>query len=295
MGAVAALVLVVIALPGCGSGRSAGDRFSVVTTTPVLAALARSVAGEVTDVRSIMRAGTDPHGYQPSARDRRAMLEAGLLVVNGGNLEEGLLDVIDEATREGVPTLTALNAVNPVRDANDDLDPHFWHDPQQAAAVVRSLASLLAQLDPDRAASYERNAGTSIADLDRLGAEVEAVLAPVPPARRLLVTNHDAYRYFARRFDLQVVGTIIQGRSTQAAPSAAHLAGLAQAMRDQRICVVFAEESGSTAWAESLAREVGAATAVVRLYAGTLPDDGSYDTMVRDNATRIVTALGRCS
>jgi zinc/manganese transport system substrate-binding protein len=135
--------------------------------------------------------------------------------------------------------------------------------------------------------------------LTGLGHEVEALLAPVPRAQRLLVTNHDAFRYFADRFDLEVVGTILPGRSTDVAPSAARLAELVRVMRDRDICVVFANVEDSTSLAEALAREVGGDVEVVSLFAATLPnggdDLGGYELMVRENASRIATALARCA
>lgn len=279
---------------GCAAGRSGGGRLSVVATTPVLAALARSVTAGVATVDSVMPAGSDPHGFVPSARDRQKMLEAGLLVTNGAGLEQGLRDVIDQASSDGVSTLVAVDSVHVVRDSDGGVDPHFWQDPEAAAEFVRSLAARLARLDPSHAAIYRDNAARKVADLKALTSQVEAILAQVPVGRRLLVSNHDAYRYFAQRFDLTVVGSIIAGRSTQATPSAAHLADLAQTMRSQGICVVFAEESESAVWAQALAETVGPGTQVVKLYAATLPA-GGYDAMIRQNATRIADALARCA
>jgi zinc/manganese transport system substrate-binding protein len=265
---------------------------SVGATTSVLAALVQGVTGDLVSVTSLIPAGTDPHAYQPSARERRRILETDLLVVNGADLEEALLAVTDEAVREGVPALVAMDAVEPLRYPDGELDPHFWHDPQQAAAVVLAIGERLGELDPGNASVYRDRAARFRADLDHLTAEVAAMFAPLPAARRLLVTNHDAYRYFAARFGFEVLGTIVPGRSTEARPSPAHLAELAAVIRERGVCAVFAEEEGSTALADSLAGEAGPDVVVVRLFAGTLPD--GYEDLLRENAARVAAALASC-
>lgn len=289
---MALLFLGTLAAGACNGGDRDGERLSVVTTTPVLAALVQGVTGEAVSVTSLIPGGSDPHAYQPSARQRRDMLNADLLVVNGADLEEGLLDVIDETAGEGVPVLVAMEAVEALRYPNGDLDPHFWHDPQQARAVVLAVGERLADIDPADAGVFREAAVRSSADLDGLAGELSALVAALPAERRVLVTNHDAYRYFAARFGFEVLGTIVPGRSTEAVPSPAHLAGLAAAMRERKVCAVFAEEEGSTALAETLAREAGSGVAVATLFAGTLPD--GYETLLRENTARITAALGAC-
>lgn len=201
--------------------------------------------------------------------------------------------VSPQAARDGVATEVALQAVDALHYANGELDPHFWQDPVQAAAVAAAVGRRLAGLDPAHAEAYRRAAAAFGVRLARLTKEATAIYASVPRGRRALVSNHDAYRYLARRFGFDVLGSIVPGRSTAAVPSPSHLADLAAAMRQRGACVVFTEEGGSSALAASLAREVGPGVAVVALYAGTLPE-GGYPAMVRANAERITNALERC-
>jgi len=293
---VTLLLLVVLAAGACGggdgNGEGNGEGLSVMATTPVLAALVQGVTGDVASVASVIPAGTDPHAYQASARERSRMLQADLLVVNGADLEEGLLDVIDETAKDGVPVLVAMDAVEARRYPGGELDPHFWHDPEQAGAVVVAIGDRMADLDPVNAGGYREAAASFSVDLDRLTGEISAMFAALRPQRRLLVTNHDAYRYFTARFGFEVLGTILPGRSTDAVPSPAHLAGLAASMRERKVCAVFAEEEESTSLAEALAREVGPDVAVVTLFAGTLPD--GYEDLLRENAACIAGTLARC-
>lgn len=294
---VAAVALGVALIAGsitsCGSQRAGARGLVVVTTTAILAALVRPVLGDRGSVVSLIPAGDDPHGYQPSARDRRRVADADLLVINGGGLEEGLTSMTDQAAHDGVATEVALRAVDALRYTNGDLDPHFWQDPNQSAAVVAAVGQRLRRLDPSHAGAYRQAALAFEARLSRLAKEAKAVYASLPERRRVLVSNHDAYRYLAHRFGFEVLGSIVPGRSTAAAPSPRHLADLAAAMRRQGVCAVFTEEGGSTDLAIALAHEVGPRVAVVPLFAGVLPR-GGYPALVRDNAERIVHALEHC-
>jgi zinc/manganese transport system substrate-binding protein len=290
--AVAVLLVATMLASACGDSAANDDKLSVVATTPILAALAQRVTGDAASVTSLIPGGTDPHAYEASAQERRRIVGADLLVVNGADLEEGLVTVLDEATGEGVPTFIAMDAVDPLRYATGEPDPHFWHDPRQTAAVATAMADTLAEVDADNADAYQGGAARFREDLDELAEEVEAILQPLATEQRLLVTNHDAYQYFAARFGFEVLGTIVPGRSTEATPSPTRIAELAALTRDRDVCAVFAEEEGSTAVAESLATEAGPDVEVVTLFAGTLPD--GYEDLLRENATRFADALSRC-
>ena len=130
--------------------------------------------------------------------------------------------------------------------------------------------------------------------LEALDAEVEALVATVPPDDRLLVTNHEVFGYFADRYDFEVVGAIIPGGSTLAEPSAAELADLVRQIDERGVPAMFAETSSPTRLAEALAAE-GADVEVVELYSESLGEPGSpgdtYLGMVRTNAERIAAAL----
>nr|MCU0281452.1 metal ABC transporter substrate-binding protein [Acidimicrobiia bacterium] len=128
-----------------------------------------------------------------------------------------------------------------------------------------------------------------------LDAEIEASLAAVPPEQRKLLTNHHALGYFADRYGFEVIGAIIPGGSTLAAPSPADLAELVDLLRQAGVRAIFAETTQSADLAEALAAELGGQVAVVSLYTGSLGEAGSgadtYIGMQRSNAERIAAAL----
>ena len=159
-----------------------------------------------------------------------------------------------------------------------------------AVAADGIVEFLIDTVDGIDAAALEANASTYVAALEALDAEVAELVAVVPDERRLLVTNHDAFGYFADRYDFEILGAIIPGGTTLAAASARDLAELASAIGELGVPAVFAETTTSSQLAETLASEVGD-VAVVELFSGSLGPSGfeadTYVAMVRTNAERI--------
>lgn len=301
MAATAALVGLLAACGGADGRDGAGDgRATVVVSTSILGDVVSNLVGDDADVEVVMPAGVDPHEFAPSARQVAAMREADLLVVNGLGFESGLVDTIDAAEADGVVVVTATDAIDPLPLAgageDGELDPHFFTDPVRMAAVAASLADqLAAHLDGLDSAAYRQRVGAYLQALADLDQEVATILDRVPDDRRILVTNHEVFGYFADRYGFEVLGAVIPGGSTLAEPSAAELATLAAEIAAADVPAVFAETSSPSRLADALAAE-GADVEVVELYSESLGPAGSdgatYLDMVRTNAERIADALG---
>jgi zinc/manganese transport system substrate-binding protein len=289
-------LLVALGLAGCGSDGSASGAAtpSIVVTTNILGDVVEQLVGDAAHVEVVMPPNADPHDFAASAQQANAMREADALVVNGLGFEQGLNDTIDAAAGDGVPVITATDAIDPLPLGEGD-DPHFFTDPTRMAAAVALIADRLAAEIPalgtpaaaQRIAAYQ-------GELEALDADVEQQLAPIPAADRLLVTNHEVFGYFADRYGFEVLGAIIPGGSTLAEPSAADLADLVALIEDHDVPAVFAETSSPARLAGALAAE-GADVEVVELYSESLGEPGSpgdtYLGMVRANAARIAAAL----
>ena len=171
-------------------------------------------------------------------------------------------------------------------------DPHFWFDPLRVKLAVNEITARLSVLDPDGADGYVANASEYNAQLDELDAWTLVQIATVPDSRRLLVTSHDSFGYFADRYGFEVVGVILS-TTTEAEPSADHLTELVEVVEKYNVPAVFGEATVSERLATSIAEETGAE--LVRLYSGSLGAEGSgaetYLDMVRTNVERIVRAL----
>ncbi len=283
------------------------DAPTIAVTTNILGDIVENVVGGQVAVEIIMPVGADPHDFQPSAQQVAAMGAASALIVNGGDFEEGLLDVIETAEDDGVLIFEALSAVQTLEFAGDDehgddehghegADPHFFTDPARAAEAAHDIADFLAEnIDGLDTVALAASADEYVAELEALDTEVEQMLASIDTANRVLITNHEVFGYFADRYDFEVVGTIIPATNTSDAASAQELADLAELIEHAGVSAIFADGSASDELAQTLAAEVGDVD-VVALFSESLgPADSNgatYIDMVRSNAERIAAALG---
>lgn len=313
-----------LALAGCagtspaatqaGSGTAAAEDGSVaiVATTSVLGDVVGRVVGDAASVETLMPPGSDPHSFEPSAQQLEALQDADLVVANGAGFEESLVGILETAESDGVPVFHATDHVELIafegdhgheeegeehaEEAGSD-DPHFFQDPSRMAEVVRALGADLAEasdaLTPEE---WTERADAYAAELDGLDRDIAEQMADIPADGRRLVTNHDAFGYFADRYDFEVVGTVIPGGTTLEDPSAADLEELAAAIQEEGVPAIFAENTATAALAEALSNEAGADVEVVELFSDSLGDEDSdgatYVDMLRTNAGRVADALG---
>ncbi len=193
------------ALAGCGPGgereRASGDRLRVVATTMQLQDFARQVGGARVEVTGILRPGAEPHEYEPTPSDADAVSEADVVVANGAGLDGWLDDLLANAGA-GAQRVTAVDGIELLPTGQEGLagDPHVWHDPERAKAMVDNVARGLARADPERRRAYGRAAERYKRRLDEMAARIRAGFEPIPPERRTLVKSHDSFRYFARAY-----------------------------------------------------------------------------------------------
>ncbi len=292
---VAAMTAALLALTGCAGG-AASDRPLVVVTTNILGDVVSHLVGDEAEVLTLMRPGADPHSFEISAAEAARMRSADLLVANGLGLEEGLQQHLDAASADGVDTFVAGDAVEVLpyssTDADGADDPHFWTDPAQMIAVVDALTPMLESVAgpavADHAAAYR-------AELETLDADMTAAFAAIPAERRALVTNHHVFGYLADRFGFRVIGAVIPGGTTLAAPSASDLADLVSAIDAAGVPTIFAESSSPDRLVRALADEADRRVEVTELFTESLTDAAGnapdYLTMMRVNTERIATGL----
>ncbi len=313
VGAAAALLSAACGSSDDTAGTAADDRPTLVVTTNILGDVVSNLVGDEFEVVTIMPVGTDPHDFQASAAQVAQIGEADVLIVNGADFEEGLLDVIESAEADGVPTYEAISAVEALDFADEDhadedhadededahdhegADPHFFTDPARMADAADGIVDfLVANVEGVDQAALESSAADYVAELRALDADVEATLDVIPAEHRVLVTNHEVFGYFADRYGFEIVGTVIPSGTTAGGADAQELARLAEVVRDEGVPAIFADTSSSDELAETLADEVGD-VAIVELYSETLGADDSdgptYVDMIRTNAGRIATAL----
>jgi ABC-type Zn uptake system ZnuABC Zn-binding protein ZnuA len=298
--APALLALAALIAAGCGASSSgAGGKLRVVATTTQLGDIARQIGGPDANVTQLLRPNTDPHSYEPRPDDVRATASAGLVVTSGDRLDHWMADVVEQSGT-GARTIDA-GAATTHHIAGDSsgpeaskYDPHWWHDPRNVREATSAIADAMAAADKAHAAGYRARAEAYDAKLARLDAGIATCIATIPASRRKLVTDHDAFNYFARRYGLTVVGAVIPSQTTQAQASAGDVAALVRTIRRERVQAVFPEASVNSRLAETIARQSGARSNL-ELYGDTLGPAGSrgatYLSMEQANADAIVKGL----
>jgi ABC-type Zn uptake system ZnuABC Zn-binding protein ZnuA len=222
--------------------------------------------------------------------------DASIVFTSGQNLDGWMEDVVDDAG--GDPAVVDLSTNLPDRvpgvargaDAAR-YDPHWWHDPVNVVAAVDTVQAALTRAEPSGRAGFARRARAYRAQLRRLDTGIRRCFAAVPRRERTLVTDHDAFNYFAKRYGVRVVGAVIPSQTTQAQPSAGELAELAEVIRRERVRAVFPEHSVNQRTARAIAREIGASSSY-ELYGDALGPEGSrgstYLGMEQANADAMV-------
>ncbi|HEX2232926.1 MAG TPA: metal ABC transporter substrate-binding protein [Thermoleophilaceae bacterium] len=284
--------LAVVIAAGCGDGGSGGQggKVEVVATTPVVADMARQVAGDRAEVHELLPRGADPHGYEPRPSDVRGLSRADLVVRSGGEIDDWLGDVLDSAG--GDPRVVTLMDSVPQRIEGD---PHWWQDPRNGIAAAGAIERALAAEDPRGRAGYAGRSRHYSDRLRRLDRSIAACVGRIPRPGRKLVTTHDALGYYARRYGLDVIGALIPSRSSRAQPSAREVERLVDQIERERVRTIFPESALSSRLERAIARESGAEVGGI-LYADTVGPDGSYLGSLRTNTEAIVAGLSgeRC-
>ncbi|MGK5683532.1 metal ABC transporter substrate-binding protein [Actinoplanes sp. URMC 104] len=319
---VAAAAATATVLAGCGDGgsdraaasaASAGTALAVVATTPEVADFVRNIGGSDVSVTQIIKPNVDPHDFEPTPADIKAIAEAKVVVKSGVGLEEWLDRTIEASGFRGAVIDSSQGVklreggheheegeehADEEEHAGQEHDPHIWHDPRNAKIMVANIEKGLAAADAARAGAFAKNLTAYASELDLLDAENEAAFAKVPAADRKLVTNHDAFGYYVDRYRLAFVGSVIPSLDTSAELSARQLTDLVAKIRATGTKAIFTESSLPPKSAESIARQAGVKVVGGEdaLYGDSLgapgTPEGTYLGAERHNTEVIVAALG---
>ena len=313
------LALVVALLTGCSNNDTdsntqdspAGDQavysgafpIKVLTTTGIVADLVREVGGKHVAVDQLMGAGVDPHLYKPTPKDVSRLSKAEVIVYSGLHLEAGMINVFDSQARKKLVYPVTRKAK---KDLESDLlkidggyhDPHVWFDPKIWSASVIAMGEEFARFDPAHAEDYRANAKRYSKEVQAVFADGKKLLKNIPKEQRVLISAHDAFSYFGRAFDLEVLA--IQGVSTDAEAGVRRINELVEFISTRRVPAVFTESTLSDDNIKSLIEGCRAAGHVVRpggeLYSDALGsadgDAGTYLKMVRHNIQTVAATLG---
>jgi ABC-type Zn uptake system ZnuABC Zn-binding protein ZnuA len=272
--AVSAVAVSAVALAACGSGGGAAGASGVVVvaTTTQVGDLARVVAGDRASVRQILRPNSDPHEYEPRPSDVRAVSGAAVVLRSGADIDDWLRGVLQSAG-SNARTISLIDGLR-TRTLDGAIDPHWWQNPRNAIIAIGRIRDALVAADPGGRGAYVANADAYAAGLRALDRRIAACVARVPRPERKLVTDHDALGYYADRYGIDVIGTVIPALSTQAQASAGEVARLVRTIRSAGVTTIFSESSVNPKLTRAIARDAGA-TVGPALYADSLGAAGT--------------------
>jgi ABC-type Zn uptake system ZnuABC Zn-binding protein ZnuA len=309
-----ALLLVTLWAAACGGATDSPQTpatgtgsLKVLVAETFLADIVQNVAGDAASVEALMPLGADPHAYELTPAGAVKVAKCDVLIVNGAGFEPTLDQILENIGENaevieasaGLVSRTAregeeVEQAGADEHHHDQGDPHFWLDPTLVVTYVENIRDGLSKADPANAATYAANAAAYSRSLEEIDTWIKQQVGVIPAERRLLVTNHESFGYFADRYGFTVVGTVVPSVGTGASPSAQQLARLIDTIKGTGIRAIFLETGSNPDLAEQVAAETGI-TVVTQLYTHSLTEAGgaapTYLDMMRVDTEAIVAAL----
>lgn len=291
---IISIFLLTFFIAGCNNRETpSSDKIVAVSSINIISDIVKNIGGDKVESISICGVGIDPHTYHPKPEDIRTISQSDITFINGFTLEHWMEEIIDNAGGER-PKITVTEGVNALTDEKGfgDPDPHAWFNVQNVKIYAQNIAKGLSELDPDNKDYYNANLENYIKQLDELDQWVKDQIATIPEGKRVLITSHDAFRYFGEAYGLEVYG--LQGLSTEAKVRTEDVTRIVDLIKSRGLRSIFIETSVNPKLLEQVSKETGAKVGGT-LYSDSIGDEGteggSYIGAVKSNVTTIVNAL----
>jgi len=280
------------------SGAQAADKIKVAASFSVLGDMVGRIGGDRVEVATFVGPNGDAHVYEPTPGDAKKLLDASVLVVNGLGLE-GWMSRLEKSSGFKGKVVTATTGIKTRQMEEEEkgktrkiTDPHAWQSLANGKVYVQNIRDGLIAADPAGKETYETNAKKYLADIDDLDKEVRASIAKLPPARRKIITTHDAFGYFGATYGMAFIAP--EGVSTESEASAKDVAKIIRQIKAEKIPAVFLENVTDHRLLDQIARETGAKLGGT-LYSDALSDAkgpaSTYLDMFRHNIATLAAAL----
>jgi ABC-type Zn uptake system ZnuABC Zn-binding protein ZnuA len=249
-------------------------KLKVVTTVAPHADLVREIAGDRVDLVQLIPDGVDSHTFEPRPSDARSLQQTDLIILNGLHLETPTQRLADANKRADTPYLLLGDSTISPSDwvfdfsfpaSQGDPNPHLWLNVAYARNYAALIAAQLAQMDPDNADYYQANYATLAARMDQLDQAIFQAVQALPENNRKLLTYHDSWAYFGRRYGMEVIGAIQPSDFSD--PSPREVTALIDQIRQYNLPAIFGSEVYPSKVLEVIGRETGAR------YVDSLRDD----------------------
>ena len=284
-----AVISIVAAGCGAGSGTEADGRPRVVATTTQAGSLAREIGGDAIDLTVLMEAGIEAHDFELTPEAGAALEEADVILVSSAGLEEWLSDAL--ATIGGAENVRDLSENVELRGSDGsagETDPHYWLSGPNAIVMAGNVRRALAEAVPAAADEVDARAKALIGRLAAVDTQVRELIGEIPEARRKMVTDHDALGYFIEEYGLTFVGSVFPTMDVASEPSARDIEALVSEVSAEGVTAIFTESSVNPRLARAVAEETGARIVDEPIYTDSLGAEGSgaetLDAMLLHNA-----------
>ncbi|MGH7870948.1 MAG: metal ABC transporter substrate-binding protein [Candidatus Binatia bacterium] len=303
-----AIFAVALTFAACGRQEEkrpaeADKKFKIVTTVAPITSIIENIAGDKADVAGVIPEGTNSHTFEPIPSDSKLLSSADLIIFNGLDLETPTLTLAQANLKQGATIYTLGDKT--IKEGEYIFDfsfpkeqghpnPHLWLNPEYAMRYATLIRDELVRLDPKSKEAYEQNATKFLKQIETLDQAIKAASQTIPPNNRRLLTYHDSWPYFARRYGFRVIGAVQP--SDFADPSPKEVMRLIDQIRKEKVPAVFGSEVFPSPVLEQIAKE-GKSRYIDKLRDDELPGkpgdpQHSYIGMMIENMTIMFEALG---
>jgi manganese/iron transport system substrate-binding protein len=270
----------------------------VIATNTVLCDLTKQIAATTVNLTCLVKPGADPHVYQATPEDRKAIEQANLVLYGGYNFEPTLIKLIQSssspAAKVAVNELAVPNPQQFEEDGKTETDPHVWHNAKNGVRIAEVIRDNLSKVSPSNAALYRENTQKITSEISQIDSWINMQINTIPKASRTLVTTHDALGYYSKAYGIPVAA--LEGISTEEKPTAANVKELVGEIQEKKIPTIFAELSVNPQMIKTVANEAKVKVSEAEIYADGLGETGSrgetYQKMLIANTEAIVEGLG---
>ena len=278
------------------AGPAAARTLQVVASFTVLADMVRQVGGDRVQVSSLVGPNGDPHAYEPSPDDARRLKAADVVFINGLGLEGWMTRLVTASGAQGKPVVATegLRTRRMDEDGRPVIDPHAWNSMANAPGYIGNIVRALSAADPDGAAGYRERGARYGTELQALDAYARQQVASVPPARRKVLTSHDAFGYFVAAYGVTFLSPV--GLSTEGEASARAVAALIRQVKAEKVHTYFLENAADPRLVRQVANATGAEPGGTLFVEALSAPDGpaaTYAAMFRYNVDAMVAAMQR--
>ncbi|SNQ60662.1 metal ABC transporter substrate-binding protein [Candidatus Methanoperedens nitratireducens] len=284
------LTVLLVSLTGCIEQPKTSEKINVVTTFYPLYEFSSRIGGDKADVSILVPAGVEPHEWDPVPRDIIKIESADIFIYNGAGFEPFIDEIIKKIESRKLIITDSSEGIELIKEDGVP-DPHIWLDPTLAKYQVNAIEKAFIRVDPQNKDYYSNNARELKQELDALDEEISKGLAPAK--KKVFITSHSAFSYFARRYNLTQIA--ISGLSSDIEPSPAKIAGIVRLAKENNVKYIFFETLANPRLSQVIANEAGARTLVLNPIEGLseeqIKQGANYFTIMRENLKNLKIAL----